>query len=130
MTRIRRQVYVGSLLGFVVGAALSAPLAQLLAIHSTSGLVETFAAGALWTVVCYERALLQARKAYPPFAANLLLEGVLRCIVTVVAVAATLGSPGQRPGCWSACRVPSPMPGGQRAGSPCRRAASRGTWAT
>lgn len=96
--RIRRLMYVSAALAFAIGAALAAPIAHLLAIRSTGGLVETFAAGALWTIACYERALLQARKAYPAYAANLLLEGVLRCLVTMVAVAAGLGVPGAAAG--------------------------------
>ena len=92
--RIRRQVYGACLIAFIVGAALAAPIANLLAIHSTSGLVETFGAGALWTALCFERALLQARKAYPPYATNLLLEGLLRCVVTLLAVGVGLGVTG------------------------------------
>lgn len=96
--RIRRQVYGGCVIAFVVGAALAALIAQLLAIHSTSGLVETFGAGALWTALCFERALLQARKAYPPYATNLLLEGLLRCAVTLAAVGMGLGVTGAAAG--------------------------------
>ena len=95
---VRRKVYLACAAGFVVGAALSEPLARLLAIHSTAGLVETFGAGALWTVACFERALLQARQAYPAYASNLLLEGVLRCAVTLGAVGAGLGVPGAAAG--------------------------------
>jgi O-antigen/teichoic acid export membrane protein len=61
-------------------------------------LIETFAAGGLWTVVCFERALLQARQAYPPYATTLALEGVLRCVITIAAVAAGLGVPGAAAG--------------------------------
>lgn len=92
--RVRRQVYSGCVLAFAVGAVIAAPLAHLLRIHSTSGLIETFAAGALWTAVCFERALLQARQEYREFAVNLLLEGVLRCVVVVAAVGAGLGVTG------------------------------------
>jgi O-antigen/teichoic acid export membrane protein len=95
---VRRQVMLASAGGFVLGAAISYPMAELLNIRSTGGLIETFAAGGLWAVVCFERALLQARTAYPAYAANLLLEGVLRCAVTLIAVAAGLGVPGAAAG--------------------------------
>ncbi len=98
VSQVRRMVYLGCAAGFAVGAALSEPIAHLLAIRSTGGLVETFAAGALWTVACFERALLQARQAYPAYATNLLLEGVLRCGVTLGAVGAGLGVPGAAAG--------------------------------
>ena len=68
MSTVRRKVYLGCAAGFAVGAALSDPIAHLLAIRSTGGLVETFGAGALWTIACFERALLQARQAYPAYA--------------------------------------------------------------
>ncbi len=95
---IRRKVYLGCVAAFLVGALLAAPIAHVLAIHSTSGLVETFAAGALWTVVCFERAILQAHKAYPAFAANLLLEGLVRCAALLAAVGVGLGVTGAAAG--------------------------------
>ncbi len=98
MSAVRRKVYLACAAGFVIGAALSAPIAHLLAIRSTAGLIETFGAGALWTIACFERALLQARQAYPAYASNLLLEGVLRCGVTLGAVGAGLGVPGAAAG--------------------------------
>jgi O-antigen/teichoic acid export membrane protein len=98
VSRVRRQVYLLCAAGFAVGAVLSEPIARLLAIRSTGGLVETFAAGALWTIACFERALLQARQAYPAYAANLVLEGVLRCVVTLAAVGTGLGVPGAAAG--------------------------------
>ncbi len=98
VSAVRRKVYLGCAAGFVAGAVLSEPIAQLLAIRSTAGLVETFGAGALWTVACFERALLQARQAYPAYATNLLLEGILRCGVTLALVGAGLGVPGAAAG--------------------------------
>jgi hypothetical protein len=98
VSTVRRKVYVACGLGFAVGAALSEPIARLLAIRSTGGLIETFGAGALWTIACFERALLQARQAYPAYATNLLLEGVLRCAATLGAVGAGLGVPGAAAG--------------------------------
>jgi O-antigen/teichoic acid export membrane protein len=95
---VRRKVYLACAAGFVVGAAVSEPIAHLLAIRSTGGLVETFGAGALWTIACFERALLQARRAYPAYASNLVLEGILRCAVTLGAVGAGLGVPGAAAG--------------------------------
>jgi O-antigen/teichoic acid export membrane protein len=124
VSRVRRKVYLACAAGFAVGAALSEPIAHLLAIRSTAGLVETFAAGALWTIVCFERALLQARQAYPAYATNLVLEGAVRCTVTLAAVAAGLGVVGAAAGLlvslpvaiahagWAEHRlVPTPPPG-------------------
>jgi O-antigen/teichoic acid export membrane protein len=94
----RRQVLLASAGGVAIGALISYPIAHLLNIRSTPGLIETFAAGGLWAVACFERALLQARTAYPAYAANLLLEGVVRCAVTLLTVAAGLGVPGAAAG--------------------------------
>jgi O-antigen/teichoic acid export membrane protein len=78
----------------VIGAGLAYPIAHLLVIRSPGGLIETFAAGGLWTVLCFERAILQAHQAYRPYAGNLAVEGLLRCAMTIVAVVAGLGVPG------------------------------------
>jgi O-antigen/teichoic acid export membrane protein len=135
VSSVRRKVYLASTAGFVAGAALSEPIAHLLAIRSTGGLVETFGAGALWTIACFERALLQARQAYPAFAGNLVLEGVLRCAVTLGAVGAGLGVPGAAAGLlislpsaighagWAEHRLsPTPPPGpGSPGGRPAKR---------
>jgi hypothetical protein len=122
VSAVRRKVYLACAAGFAIGAALSEPIAHLLAIHSTGGLVETFGAGALWTIACFERALLQARQAYPAYATNLLLEGVLRCGATLAAVGAGLGVPGAAAGLlislpsavahagWAEHRLPATVP--------------------
>ncbi len=121
---IRQRVYAGCAIAFVVGAALATPIAHALVIRSTGGLIETFAAGALWTAVCFERALLQSRNAYPAFAGNLLLEGILRCGAVLVAVGAGLGVTGAAAGLlvslpaavvharWAQARLTAPGGGG------------------
>ncbi len=96
--RIRRQVWLGAAVALVAGAALAYPISDLLVIRSPGGLIETFAAAGLWSVLCFERAVLQAHQAYAPYAGNLALEGVLRCVVTLAAVAAGLGVPGAAAG--------------------------------
>jgi hypothetical protein len=120
----RRRVYGACAIALAVGVLAAAPIADALAIRSTAGLIETFAAGALWTAACFERALLQARNAYPPYAGNLLVEGVLRCGVTLVAVAAGLGVTGAAAGLlvslpaaivharWSRARLAAADPAG------------------
>jgi O-antigen/teichoic acid export membrane protein len=122
VSAVRRKVYLLCAGGFVVGAAISEPLAHALAIRSTGGLVETFAAGALWVIVCFERALLQARQAYSAYAVNLFLEGVVRSAVTLAAVGAGLGVWGAAAGLlislpaaiahagWAEHRLPPTLP--------------------
>src|SRR5262249_58498615 len=57
-------------------------------------LSETLIAGAVWGVLCLERGLLQASHAYRSLGANLLVEGLSRCVLTIVLVEAGLGVSG------------------------------------
>ncbi|MCW2546105.1 MAG: hypothetical protein JWN96_565 [Mycobacterium sp.] len=49
----RRQVVLASIGGFALGALISYPMAHLLNIRSTGGLIETFAAGGMWAILCF-----------------------------------------------------------------------------
>ncbi|HMA47356.1 MAG TPA: hypothetical protein VKP11_09165, partial [Frankiaceae bacterium] len=83
VARVRR---VGlAVVAAVVGAAVLSRglIADELSLPGPGGVVEVLAAGAAWGLLCVERGLLQSARAYRGLAANLLVEGLLRCALTV-----------------------------------------------
>lgn len=92
--RTRRRALVLVVAWAVVAIAIRGPLAGQLSLPGPGGLSETLIAGAVWGVLCLERGLLQASHAYRSLGANLLVEGLSRCVLTIVLVEAGLGVPG------------------------------------
>jgi O-antigen/teichoic acid export membrane protein len=100
--RIHRQ---GSLVvlgwGVIVFSSRHA-LAVLLGQQSGIGIAAVLAAAAFFVLLSLDRGLLQARRAYKPLAANLLVEGGVRTAAVVVLVAAGAGPSGAAIGLLSA----------------------------
>lgn len=92
--RIRRVGLAVVALVAVLGAALCGLLSRGLSVHDRPGIVAVLVAGAAWGLLCVDRGLLQAQHAYRGLAVNLLVEGGLRSVVTVVLVVAGAGSTG------------------------------------
>lgn len=92
--RTRRRALVLVVAWAVVAIAIRGPLAGQLSLPGPGGLSETLIAGAVWGVLCLERGLLQASHAYRALGANLLVEGLSRCVLTIVLVEAGLGVSG------------------------------------
>lgn len=94
-TRRVRRVAFGITAGtFVVAVLVAAPLGDALSVPSRAGLVVVLTAGAAWGLLCIDRGLLQAVRAYNGLAANLLVEAGLRSSLTVLLVVAGLGAAG------------------------------------
>jgi O-antigen/teichoic acid export membrane protein len=92
--RTRRRALVLVVAWAVVAIAIRGPLAGQLSLPGPGGLSETLIAGAVWGVLCLERGLLQASHAYRALGANLLVEGLSRCVLTISLVGAGLGVSG------------------------------------
>lgn len=91
-TRRRAVVLVAAF--SVVAIVIRTPLAHQLSLPGPGGLAETLIAGAAWGLLCLERGLLQARHAYGQLGVNLLVEGLSRCVLTLVLVGAGFGVTG------------------------------------
>jgi O-antigen/teichoic acid export membrane protein len=92
--RTRRRALVLVAVWAVIAIAVRGPLSGQLSLPGPGGLSETLIAGAVWGVLCLERGLLQASHAYRSLGANLLVEGLSRCVLTIVLVEAGFGVTG------------------------------------
>ena len=89
--RVRRAGYL-ALAGFAVVAVASRWLvADALNLPGPTGVAEMLVAGAGWAMLSVDRGLLQARQAYRPLAASIMLEGIGRTVVTVALIAVGVG---------------------------------------
>jgi len=86
------------LMGLAVLAALSAlarePLAALLNVDEAWAAAAVPVCGALWLLLCVQRGLLQAARAYVPVAASIVLEGIGRIVAAVALVGLGAGITG------------------------------------
>ncbi len=92
--RTRRRALVLLAVWVVIAIAIRSPLADQLSLPGPGGLSETLIAGGVWGVLCVERGLLQASHAYRAYGTNLLVEGLCRCVLTIVLVEAGAGVTG------------------------------------
>ncbi|HZU72579.1 MAG TPA: hypothetical protein VE990_07380 [Acidimicrobiales bacterium] len=69
-------------------------IAGRMSLPNADGVPQVLVAGAAWALLCVERGLLQARRAYPALARNLAVEGAARTVLTLVLVVAGLGVGG------------------------------------
>jgi O-antigen/teichoic acid export membrane protein len=92
--RFRRRLAVAVAVAAVAGAVLRAPIGHVLGLPGPAGVAEVVLAGGGWLLLCVDRGLLQARRAYRPLARNLIVEGATRTVLTVGLIAAGLGVEG------------------------------------
>lgn len=94
------------LTGMVALAALCVlarePLAELVNVEEEWAAAAVPVSGALWLLVCVQRGLLQASKAYTPVAVSIVLESLGRIVGAVILVAAGLGVTGAYLGTFAA----------------------------
>jgi O-antigen/teichoic acid export membrane protein len=90
----RRRVGLVVIVVAVAGALLRGPLARLLGLPGPAGVAEVVLAGGGWLLLCIDRGLLQARRAYGPLSRNLVVEGAARTAVTLALVAGGIGVEG------------------------------------
>ena len=92
--RIHRQGTMIVLLWGVIVFVSRHPVAVLLNQQSGIGIAAILSAAAFFVLLSLDRGLLQARRAYRPLAANLVIEGGVRTVMIIVLVAAGTGSSG------------------------------------
>jgi len=92
--RIHRQASMGVVAWAAVVFATRHWIAVLLGQRSGIGIAAILTAAAFFVLLSLDRGLLQARRAYRPLAANLLVEGGIRTAAVLVLVGAGKGSSG------------------------------------
>jgi O-antigen/teichoic acid export membrane protein len=91
---VRRRLALAVAVLAAAGVALRVPLGHLLGLPGPEGVAEVVLAGGGWLLLCVDRGLLQARQAYPALARNLVIEGMTRCVLTLVLVGLGAGVEG------------------------------------
>ena len=92
--RIHRQGSLVVLAWGVIVFLSRHPMAVLLGQRSGIGIAAVLSAAAFFVLLSLDRGLLQARRAYRPLAANLLVEGGVRTAAVLILVAAGTGPSG------------------------------------
>ncbi|MEA2126431.1 MAG: hypothetical protein QOI80_3213 [Solirubrobacteraceae bacterium] len=94
LERWTRHILVGIAAVAVVSVLARAPLADLVNVDEEWAAAAVPVTAAVWLLVCVQRGLLQAARAYRPVAISLLAEGVLRIAVSLILVAVSLDVTG------------------------------------
>ncbi|THJ75096.1 polysaccharide biosynthesis protein, partial [Candidatus Frankia alpina] len=76
--QLRGACGVGIVVATVVALVLSRPAAALMSYPHPVAIAEATIGAALWTLLCVERGLMQARGAYQRLAVNFVVEGFAR----------------------------------------------------
>jgi len=92
--RVHRQCSLALLAWAVLVFATRHWIAVLLGQHSGIGIAAILTAAGFFVLLSLDRGLLQARRAYRPLAANLLVEGGTRTVAVLALVGAGKGSSG------------------------------------
>ena len=121
--RLRGACGAGIVLSAVVAVALCQPVASLLSYPYPLAIAEATVGAAVWTLLCVERGVRQARGAYAILARNFVVEGAVRIGLVILFVALGLGVNGAGFGLvlgiaigaeharWGVARVPRPASG-------------------
>lgn len=102
LERWERHLLAGMLLLAGLCAAAREPLAELVNVEEEWAAAAVPVSGALWLLVCVQRGLLQASRAYVPVALSIVLEGLGRIGAAVLLVAAGAGVTGAYLGTFAA----------------------------
>jgi len=92
--RLRRRASLAVVVWAVVVFVSRNWIAQLLGQRSGVGVAAILTAAAVFVLLSLDRGLLQARRAYRPLAANLLVEGGMRTVAVLALVGAGAGASG------------------------------------
>ncbi|HET9732661.1 MAG TPA: hypothetical protein VFP54_08300 [Acidimicrobiales bacterium] len=92
--KVRRRGVAAAVVFVACGFAARHWIATQLSLPDTAGVTPVIAAGAAWALLCVERGLLQAHRAYGRLARSLLVEGAGRTVFTIGLVGAGLGVGG------------------------------------
>jgi O-antigen/teichoic acid export membrane protein len=92
--RLHRLTLAGVVVLTLLALGLQDAVAHALTLENPGGIVPIVAAGGIWLALSVDRGLLQARRAYRPLAANLLVEGGMRMTFVLILTGAGLGVTG------------------------------------
>ncbi len=92
--RLHRLSLAGVVLLTLLALALQDAVAHALKLENPGGIVPIVAAGGIWLALSVDRGLLQARRAYRPLAANLMVEGGMRMAFVLILTGAGFGVTG------------------------------------
>ncbi|ABW14657.1 polysaccharide biosynthesis protein [Parafrankia sp. EAN1pec] len=92
--RLRGVCGIGVVAASAAAVLLCRPAAALLSYAHPLAVAEAVIGAAVWTLLCVERGVLQARGAYPRLAVNFVVEAALRIGLIVAFVGAGLGVNG------------------------------------
>ncbi|MCK9894999.1 polysaccharide biosynthesis protein [Frankia sp. AgB32] len=118
--RLRGACGVGIGLATVAALALCRPVAALMSYPHPVAIAEATIGAALWTLLCVERGLIQARGAYQRLAVNFVVEGFVRIGLVIIFVVCGMGVNGAGLGIiigvivgaeharWAVSRTPRP----------------------
>jgi O-antigen/teichoic acid export membrane protein len=92
--RLHRLTLAGVVVLTLLALLLQHEIARALSLDNAGGIVPIVCAGGIWLALSVDRGLLQARRAYRPLAANLLVEGGMRMAFVLVLTGAGAGVTG------------------------------------
>ncbi|EIV93468.1 lipopolysaccharide biosynthesis protein [Frankia sp. QA3] len=92
--RLRGACGVGIVIATVAALVLSRPAAALMSYPHPVAIAEATIGAALWTLLCVERGLMQARGAYQRLAVNFVVEGFVRIGLVIAFVVSGMGVNG------------------------------------
>ncbi|MCM3885120.1 polysaccharide biosynthesis protein [Frankia sp. R82] len=92
--RLRGACGVGIAVATIAALVLSRPVAALMSYHHPVAIAEATIGAALWTLLCVERGLIQARGAYQRLAVNFVVEGFVRIGLVILFVVCGMGVNG------------------------------------
>jgi O-antigen/teichoic acid export membrane protein len=125
LDRWTRHVLVGIGVVAIVSVLARAPLADLVNVDEEWAAAAVPVSAAVWLLVCLQRGLLQAARAYRPVAISIVAEGVIRILGSLVLVAAALEVTGAYLGllvAWTALAIVLGRLLRERLGAPARDA--------
>ncbi len=94
LDRWTRHILVGIAGVVVVSILARAPLADLVNVEEEWAAAAVPVSAAVWLLLCVQRGLLQAARAYRPVALSIVIEGGIRIVAALVLVAAALDVTG------------------------------------
>jgi len=94
LERWTRHILVGLVAVTAVSILARAPLAELVNVDEQWAAAAVPVSASVWLLVCVQRGLLQAARAYRPVAVSIVAEGGIRIAGALVLVAAALGVTG------------------------------------
>jgi O-antigen/teichoic acid export membrane protein len=94
LDRWTRHIVVGIAVTTLLAVVLRHPLAEIVNVDEEWAAAAVPVTAGVWLLVCVQRGLLQATRAYQPVALSIVADGLLRIIAALILVAASLDVTG------------------------------------